>query len=45
MICNIALGLSAALLLASSAAPASAAACREAKGKFMNCGTASAKAA
>lgn len=39
MIRNIALGLSAALLLASSAAPASAAACRDTKGKFMKCVT------
>ena len=39
MIRNIVLGLSAALMVASAAAPASAAACRDAKGKFMKCAT------
>ena len=40
MIRNIALGLSAALLVASAAAPVSAAApCRDGKGKFTKCVT------
>lgn len=37
MIRNIALGLSAALLLASAAAPVAAAPCRDGKGKFVKC--------
>lgn len=37
MIRTFALGLSAALIVASSAGPASAAACRDGKGKFIKC--------
>lgn len=37
MIRKLAFAFSAALLVASTAAPASAAACRDTKGKFMKC--------